>query len=73
MSNPGEVHDGDTVMDFMNQERERGITINAAAITFPWKNHQVSTLLNIFLRLKMSEQFKVPGQKKFNSGRLLPY
>jgi translation elongation factor EF-G len=28
-------------MDYMAQERERGITINAAAITFPWKNHQV--------------------------------
>ena len=44
MSNPGEVHDGDTVMDFMSQERERGITINAAAITFPWKNHQINLI-----------------------------
>jgi translation elongation factor EF-4 len=30
-------------MDYMAQERERGITINAAAITFPWKKHQVGT------------------------------
>jgi elongation factor G len=35
----GEVHDGDTVTDFMVQERERGITIKAAAISFGWKNH----------------------------------
>ena len=33
----GEVHDGNTVTDFMEAERERGITITAAAITFPWK------------------------------------
>ena len=32
----GEVHDGNTVTDFMEAERERGITITAAAITFPW-------------------------------------
>ncbi|MCL4130263.1 UNVERIFIED_CONTAM: hypothetical protein GTU68_014100 [Idotea baltica] len=35
----GEVHDGNTVMDYMDQERERGITITSAAISFPWKNH----------------------------------
>ncbi|XP_027208842.2 ribosome-releasing factor 2, mitochondrial isoform X1 [Penaeus vannamei] len=38
----GEVHDGDTVMDFMEQERARGITINSAAITFPWKKHRLN-------------------------------
>ena len=32
----GEVHDGDTVTDFLEAERERGITISSAAITFPW-------------------------------------
>ena len=42
MSSPGEVHRGDTVMDFMEQERERGITINSAAITFPWKGHVIN-------------------------------
>ena len=36
-STVGEVHDGTTVTDFMDAERERGITITAAAITFPWK------------------------------------
>ncbi len=44
MANPGEVHHGDTVMDYMAQERDRGITINAAAITFPWKNHQINLI-----------------------------
>ncbi|OHB18491.1 MAG: translation elongation factor G [Parcubacteria group bacterium RIFCSPHIGHO2_01_FULL_45_26] len=33
----GEVHEGDTVTDWMEQERERGITITAAAITCFWK------------------------------------
>ena len=32
----GEVHEGTTVMDWMEQERERGITITAAAITCFW-------------------------------------
>lgn len=32
----GEVHEGDTIMDWMEQERERGITITAAAITAYW-------------------------------------
>jgi elongation factor G len=44
VANPGEVHHGDTVMDYMAQERDRGITINAAAITFPWKNHQINLI-----------------------------
>lgn len=34
----GEVHEGDTVMDYMVQERERGITITSAATTCFWKN-----------------------------------
>ncbi|PRD30369.1 UNVERIFIED_CONTAM: gfm2 [Trichonephila clavipes] len=40
----GEVHDGDTVMDYMVQERERGITITSAAITFNWKNHKINLI-----------------------------
>ena len=39
----GEVHDGNTVTDFMDAERERGITITAAAITFPWKISSLSS------------------------------
>ncbi|ETV77070.1 translation elongation factor G, variant 1 [Aphanomyces astaci] len=40
----GEVHDGDTTMDFMPQERERGITIGSAAISFPWKGHHINLI-----------------------------
>ena len=38
----GEVHEGDTVMDWMEQERERGITITAAAVTAFWTPTYVS-------------------------------
>ncbi|MBI4509967.1 MAG: elongation factor G [Deltaproteobacteria bacterium] len=37
----GEVHEGDTQMDWMPQERERGITITAATTIFPWRSHEV--------------------------------
>lgn len=37
----GRVDNGDTVMDFMPQERERGITISAAAISMNWKDHTI--------------------------------
>ncbi len=40
----GEVHEGNTVMDWMEQERERGITITAAAITCFWAGHQVNII-----------------------------
>jgi len=40
----GEVHEGDTVMDWMPQERERGITITAAAITMHWKGIQMNLI-----------------------------
>ncbi|MGH9628404.1 MAG: GTP-binding protein, partial [Bryobacteraceae bacterium] len=38
----GEVHEGTAVMDWMEQERERGITITAAATTAEWNNHQIN-------------------------------
>jgi elongation factor G len=37
----GEVHDGDSQMDYLPQERERGITITAAVTQFPWKGAEV--------------------------------
>jgi elongation factor G len=37
----GEVHDGEAQMDWMPQERERGITITAAATTIPWRNYEL--------------------------------
>ncbi|HYM14606.1 MAG TPA: elongation factor G [Dehalococcoidia bacterium] len=40
----GEVHEGTAVMDWMEQERERGITITAAATTAEWKDHQVNII-----------------------------
>lgn len=40
----GEVHKGDTVMDWMVQERERGITITAAATTMYWREHQMNLI-----------------------------
>lgn len=40
----GEVHEGTTVTDWMEQERERGITITAAAITTSWKDHQINII-----------------------------
>ncbi|RHY24047.1 hypothetical protein DYB32_010595, partial [Aphanomyces invadans] len=40
----GEVHDGDTTMDFMPQERERGITIGSAAISFSWNDHHINLI-----------------------------
>jgi elongation factor G len=40
----GEVHEGNTVTDWMEQERERGITITAAAITTSWKDHQINII-----------------------------
>lgn len=40
----GEVHDGTAVMDWMDQERERGITITSAATTCPWKGHQINII-----------------------------
>jgi len=40
----GEVHDGTAVMDWMEQERERGITITAAATTTLWRDHQINLI-----------------------------
>ena len=40
----GEVHDGEAVMDYMDQEQERGITITSAATTLTWNEHRVSLI-----------------------------
>ena len=40
----GEVHEGETVMDWMEQERERGITITAAATTCFWRDHRLNLI-----------------------------
>ncbi len=40
----GEVHDGAATTDYMEQERERGITIMAAAVTAYWRDHQINLI-----------------------------
>jgi len=40
----GEVHDGNTVMDWMEQEQERGITITSAATSCDWKHHKINLI-----------------------------
>jgi elongation factor G len=40
----GEVHDGTAVTDWMEQERERGITITAAAISTSWRDHRINII-----------------------------
>ncbi|XP_002966063.2 elongation factor G, chloroplastic [Selaginella moellendorffii] len=40
----GEVHEGNATMDWMEQERERGITITSAATTAVWKNHRINII-----------------------------
>jgi elongation factor G len=40
----GEVHEGEAVMDWMEQERERGITITSAATTSSWQDHQINII-----------------------------
>lgn len=41
---PGEVHHGNTVMDYMEQERQRGITIRAATTAFNWGDCQINLI-----------------------------
>ena len=40
----GAVHEGNTVMDWMEEERKRGITITSAATTLPWKTHRINLI-----------------------------
>jgi elongation factor G len=40
----GEVHEGAAVMDWMEQERERGITITSAATTCEWRDHRINII-----------------------------
>jgi len=40
----GEVHDGTTVMDYLEEEQQRGITITSAATTCPWKGFTINLI-----------------------------
>ncbi|XP_011702790.1 PREDICTED: ribosome-releasing factor 2, mitochondrial [Wasmannia auropunctata] len=44
IKNMGEVHHGNTVTDYMEQERQRGITITSAAVTFNWKDYRFNLI-----------------------------
>ena len=44
----GDTHEGTATMDWMEQERERGITITSAATTCFWKEHRINGLLLLF-------------------------
>ena len=60
----GEVHEGDTVTDWMEQERERGITITAAAITCFWNPSYMGTDISKKVRFNVID---TPGHIDFTS------
>src|SRR5436853_1037651 len=58
----GEVHEGAATMDWMEQERERGITITAAATTCFWRDHRINiidTPGNIDFTIEYERSFRV--------------
>ncbi|NQV88196.1 MAG: elongation factor G [Parcubacteria group bacterium] len=60
----GEVHDGDTVTDWMEQERERGITITSAAITCFWNPSYMGTDVSKKVRFNIID---TPGHIDFTA------
>ena len=52
----GEVHEGTTVTDWMEQERERGITITSAATTCAWTQKKEEGVYKIFEGIKHADQ-----------------
>ena len=64
----GEVHEGETTMDWMEQEKERGITITSAATTCFWKDCRINLLI---LRATLILPRKWRGLCEFSMARWL--
>jgi elongation factor G len=64
----GEVHDGATVTDHMEQERERGITITSAAVTCEWVQHPIEGVTKLFEKQKQRINIiDTPGHVDFTA------
>jgi len=64
----GEVHEGTTVTDWMEQERERGITITSAATTCSWLQREEEGVYKIFNGIKMRVNIiDTPGHVDFTA------
>src|SRR4028119_1466812 len=65
----GEVHEGTTVTDWMEQERERGITITSAATTCFWQQTKQEGVFKLFEGIKMRVNIiDTPGHVDFTAG-----
>src|SRR5256714_11991019 len=65
----GEVHEGTTVTDWMEQERERGITITSAATTCSWAQRAEEGVYKIFEGIKQRINIiDTPGHVDFTAG-----
>ena len=62
----GEVHDGQTQLDWMEQERERGITITAAATTLDWRGHDL--FLGAKRRRSPHQHHRYARPRRFHDG-----
>ena len=64
----GEVHEGNTVTDWMEQERERGITITSAATTCFWKQRKEEGVFKLYEGIKMRVNIiDTPGHVDFTA------